>query len=109
TFLGTFEFIRLPVGDAHRLAELLETGCQNATAVPMVSGEVGEINGIFVRALGTGQIRIRLSVKRSDSIRFGIRTTLASMGRRTHRSTPNISVDEASRFATILRQANAAV
>lgn len=107
TMFGTFEFIRLPVHDAHQLAELLETSAENATATPLVAGTVGEINGIFERALGTGQIRIRLSVKRSDSVRLRIRTSVGSMGRKTGNSTPRISAEEARRFANVLREANA--
>ncbi|TWU56715.1 hypothetical protein Poly51_26320 [Rubripirellula tenax] len=104
TILGTFEFLRLPVQAAFHFAALLEQGADNASSTPVVDGDVGEISGIFVRKLGTGSIRVGLSVKRAGSIRLAIYTTV---GRKRHRSRPKISVSEARRFATFLRQANA--
>ena len=105
TIIGTFEFIRMPGPDAHQLADMLETGAANATATPAILGAIGELHGIFVRALGTGKIRIRVSVKRSNSVLFAI---LTSVGRRKqYNNKPKLTVDEAHRFAAALREANA--
>lgn len=106
SLFGTCEFLRIPVQVAHQLAELLETGVDNTTATPVVAGLIGEINGICVRALGTGQVRIRVSVKRSNSVRFAIRESFAGLGRKTHYSRPKLSAAEARRFANVLRTAN---
>ncbi|MEO0803982.1 MAG: hypothetical protein AAFY57_17145 [Cyanobacteria bacterium J06642_2] len=103
---GTIEFLRLPVHVAHQLAEFLETAAENATATPVVSGQIGEINGDSVRALGTAKVRIRVSVARSNSIRFAIRETVTRLGRKTQHSRPTLSVEEARRFANSLREAN---
>lgn len=104
TFLGTYEFLRLPVADAHEFAELLETAVENASKTPVDSETIGEINGTFVRALGTGKIRIRLSAKRLGSVRVSIRT---AVGLRYTYGRPKITVEEARRFASSVRQANA--
>ena len=105
-FFFTYEFIRLPVHVARQLADLLETAAENASATPVISGKIGAINGESVRPLGTAQVRIKLSVKKRNSIGFGIRETVGR--RRTANGRPKISVQEARRFANILRQANVA-
>lgn len=103
-FFFIYEFIRFPVHIARQFADLLEAAAEKAAAAPVVSGKIGEINGESVRPLGTAQVRIRLSVKKFNSIGFGIRKTVGS--RRTVNGRPKISVKEARRFANILRQAN---
>ena len=106
TILGTFEFLRVPVQVAYELAGFLETGAHNATAAPVVAGQIGEINGIAVRAMGTLEMRIQISVNRSGAIRFGIRQKTTRVGRKIGHHRPKLSVDEAQRFAKALRDAN---
>lgn len=103
-FSWKVEFVRLPFHDALKFAELLELGAKNSTATPVVKGAIGEIAGKSVRALGTGQGRIRLSVKRSKSIAFAVRFTF---GLKTQYSWARISAEEARRFAQVLREPNA--
>lgn len=105
TFIGTFEFIRLPVDVAYQFAYLLDQAADNASTTPVTSGHVGEINGDTVRRLGTAQTRIRLSVKRPDSVRFAILRTIQQGGRSGYRNTPTLSASEARRFANAVRQA----
>ena len=105
-FFVTYEFIRLPVHVARQWADLLETAAENASATPVISGRIGTIKGESIRPLGTAQVRIKLSVKKRNSIVFGIRETVGR--RRTANGRPKISVQEARRFANILRQANVA-
>ena len=102
-FSMNFEFLRLPVNDAIRFAELLETAAGNASNPPIDTEVVGEINGTYVRSLGTGKIRIRLSAKRRDTVRFAVRT---KVGLKYQYSWPKLSADEARRFAKALREAN---
>ncbi len=37
TFIGTFEFLRLPVDVAHQFADLLDQAANNASTTPVVS------------------------------------------------------------------------
>lgn len=105
TFLFfTYEFIRLPVDLAHQFANLLETAAKNAASTPVVAGSVGEIHGESVRSLGTAKVRVQLSVRKSDAIKFGIRETVGR--RRRAYGWPTISPDQARQFASALRQAN---
>lgn len=106
TYFGTYEFIRLPVDVAYKLADLLELAAENAATTPVVTGPVGEVNGASVRSLGTAQMLLKLSVKRPGTVRLRVHQTLQGIHRRTHRSTPTLSVDEARRFAALLREAN---
>jgi hypothetical protein len=105
TFLFfTYEFIRLPVDLAYQFAGLLELAADNASATPVVVGSIGETNGESVRAFGTAQVKIHLSVRKPNIIRFHLRETVGH--RRTVNGCPKISPSEARQFASALRQAN---
>ncbi|MFK7802504.1 MAG: hypothetical protein AB8G95_12790 [Anaerolineae bacterium] len=103
-FFWDIEFMRLPFSDANKLAELLEEGIINSTATPIVKGSIGEITAKSVRALGTGRVRTRLSVKRSEFIALAVRATF---GLKVQFSWAKISAEEAHRFAVALRELSA--
>jgi len=99
---GTIEFFRLSFEKAHKFVEQLEQAAKNASSDPIVSGAVGETMGDSVRALGTGQMRVRLKVVRSNSIRF---STRFNVGRKYYFDRSNIKVGEARKFAALIREA----
>jgi len=101
---GSYEFLRVPVNVAFDLADHLETGIENATANHVVKGLVGEVLGASKRLFGTAYMRVRILVKRADSLRFAYRTKI---GLRYYYGSPTIAIDEARRFSVALREANA--
>lgn len=102
-FYWKVEVIRLPLHDALKFAEFLEIGAINSMATPVVKGLVGEIKGKSVRPLGIGRTRIKLSVKRSESIAIAVRATF---GLKTQYAWARISPEETQRFAKGLREAH---